>query len=45
MRKGKINMYIITMIDGTTLEVSASEIEDFIKENGSNIRGIDKKEK
>ena len=39
-----MDMYIITMTDGPTLEVSAKEIREFIKENSSKIRGIDKKE-
>lgn len=36
--------YLITMIDGTTKEISSDEMDDFIKENKSQIRGIDKKE-
>lgn len=35
--------YIITMIDGTTKVLKANEIDEFIKENSEQIRGIDVK--
>ena len=38
-----MEIYIVTMLDGTTIEVPRNEMDEFMKENHENIRGIDKK--